>query len=181
MKMRGLLVAGFFSIALSGCASFRGGGAEWPWPTDKAICVTGTCTDSEALQSYLQAHVFCRSVHNYYESGGNKASTTQLVIGGIGSLAGAVISPLSSGDAAKAWSGLSGATNALQATVKENFAGSISAKRTNAVLDATTRGEASYTAADNSTAKVMASINMATACSMAPAKADTDAIKALAQ
>lgn len=168
-------------LVVTGCASFKHRDYAWPWPADQDICATVPCTDKDALDAYLQAHIFCRSVHNHYESGGNRSGAAQLAIGTVGSLAGAVISPLSSGDAAKAWAGLSGATNALQTSVKENFSGSIAANRTKAVADATVAGEGSFSKAPTSTAKVLTAIDMATACSMAPARADGEAIKALAR
>ena len=179
MKIFAIAVCVFI---LTGCASLTGisRGAKWPWPAGNSLCADGACQDKDVLDAYLQAHIFCRSVHNYYESGGSRAGKTQIAIGAIGSLAGSVISPIANGSAAKAWAGLSGTTNALQTSVKENFSGSIAAKRTKAVADATINGETAFALAPDAKTKVIAAINMATACSMAPAKADNEAIKALA-
>lgn len=181
--MKGSAAVGIAVILLTlpGCASFGRASPDWPWPPEKLICPESGCTEKEALQTFLQAHFYCRAIHNYYESDGNRASASQIAISTVGSLAGAVISPISSGDAAKAWSGLSGATNAMQASIKENFSGSISAKRTKAVLDATTSALQSYDDEADATVRVRTAIKMATACSMAPAKADSAALKALAE
>lgn len=180
MKKLTLASLVIFPLILSGCASVGRSSAVWPWPTDKQMCAGDVCTEKEALQAFLQAQYFCRSVHNYYEADGNQAGASQLAVATVGSLAGAVVAPIASGNAAKAWSGLSGATNAMQTSIKENFSGSISAKRTKAVLDATEKWQEEIKKAYDPTNKVRYAIQMATACTMAPAKADNAAFKALA-
>ena len=172
----------FFAIALSGCAAIgQKSSPIWPWREGDKVknpCESD-CTDKEALNAYLQAHEFCRQVHNYYESRDNRAGFSQLIVGTVGTLAGAVIAPISSGGAARAWSGLSGATNALQTSIEDNFSGQIASKRRAAVQDATKEGGSKYATSLAATDKVIASINMAAACAMAPSKADTSVFKAL--
>lgn len=163
--------------AVSGCATRN---ANWPWRDASSACPGTACVGGDALRAYVNANRFCREVHNYYESGGRRSGATQFFIGLTGALAGAVVSPLASGDAAKALSGLSGATNALQLSFEESFSTAVAANRTKAVLDATEKGAKDYKDATGEEAKVIAAINMATSCAMSQAKADNQTLKALA-
>ena len=182
MKKSFAITVAFYCIFLSGCASlFSAKTAEWPWPNETNPCAADACSEQEALKMYLQANNYCREVQNYYESGGQRANSNKLAIGAVGSLAGAVAAPLASGDAAKAWAGLSGATNALQTSMEEAFSTSVAAKRRKAVKDAAVAGETAYSGATTSGDKVKASINMARSCSMSSAEADTATLKALSQ
>lgn len=178
MKLAYLLSLGFSGALLSGCATFGQSTAQWPWPADKPMCATDACTEQEALQKYLQAHMYCRSVQDYYQATGNRAGNSKL-IGTAGTIAGAVIVPLAKGSAQAAWSGLSSATRLVQTASNENFSGTIATRRTRSILDATMQGDAKYPATADATAKVMASISMATACSMGAAKADGELLRAL--
>lgn len=177
--MRILIV--ILSTALcGGCATFAPSQSPlWPWPDGTKPCAQHPCSESEALDAYLKAHMYCRAVHNWYERDGSRTGATQASVGTLGALAGAVASPLAKGSAAKAWAGLSGASNAMQTSIKENLSGSIAAKRTKAILAATEGGEGKYAAATDPTAKVLTMIDLATACAMAPAKADGEALRAL--
>lgn len=176
------LVIGILSVGLAGCATFAPSQSPlWPWPEGIYPCATHPCTEDEALKAYLKAHMYCRAVHNWYERDGNRTGATQASVGTLGALAGAVASPIAKGSAAKAWAGLSGASNAMQASIKENLSGSIAAKRTKAILSATQEGEQKYAAGTDATAKVLTMIDSATACAMAPAKADGEALRALSQ
>lgn len=123
--------------------------------------------------------MYCRDVHNWYEASGNQTGLAQTGIGTFGVLAGSVAAPLSTGNAAKAWAGLSGATNAMQSSIKDNLSGSLAIKRTKAVLDATTLAQSKFSQAALPNDKVLVAINMAVACAMAPAAADGAAMKAL--
>jgi hypothetical protein len=123
--------------------------------------------------------MYCRAVHNWYESDGNRAGVAQTSIGSLGIVAGSIAAPLSTGNAAKAWAGMSGAANAMQSTMRDNLAGSLSANRTRAVLQATREGQVTYAKARTSNDQVIAAFNMATECSMAPAAADSEALRAI--
>jgi hypothetical protein len=131
------------------------------------------------MKAYLAASMYCREVHNFYESDGSRTGIAQTGIGTFGTLAGTVAAPLSTGNAAKAWAGLSGATNAMQSSIRDNLSGSLAVKRTKAVLDATESGQAAFASATSPDKQILSAIDMAVACSMAPAAADGAAIKAL--
>ena len=182
--MRTLIVMtlAFSTCACSGLQAKKS--PIWPWPKIDAKppsipCQADACTTREAMSAYLAASMYCREVHNFYESDGNRTGIAQTGIGTFGTLAGTVAAPLSSGNAAKAWAGLSGATNAMQSTIRDNLSGSLAIKRTKAVLDATKSGQKEFAAETNPTKQVLVSINMAVSCAMAPAAADGAAMKAL--
>lgn len=179
MKKSFVVVAGCSCLFLSGCASwFNAREATWPWIKDANLCAAETCTGPETLRAYLQANSYCREVQNYYEGGGQKASSNKFAVGAVGTLAG-IASPISSGDTAAGLAGLSGATNALQTSLDETFSASVSVKRRKAVAKAVTDGANKFNAANNANAKVQAAVDMATNCSMASATADSETLKAL--
>ena len=165
---------------LAGCANFISAPtADWPWPKGAGTCKTATCDANEALVAYVKASEFCRGVQNYYESGGQRANNTKLAVGLTGTLAGAVIAPVASGKAATAWSGLSGATNGIQATFDEAFSSSLAVNRRAFVVAAVVEGDRRYQGAANENAKVIAAVSMATACANASALADREALQSL--
>lgn len=168
-----------FCLSLSGCAAwFSASTPVWPWTSITKPC-EAECTETEALNAYVQANTFCREVQNYYEAGGQRAKSNQLAVGAVGSLAGAVAAPLAGGNAAKAWSGLSGATNALQASIEEAFSTTVTTNRRKAVNDAADTAASKYALAGKPNEKVIAAINMARSCAMSSAVADSAALKAL--
>jgi len=166
-------------VASTGCASMGGPKVTWPWK-DPA-CATYPCTDAEAHRNYHAAIAYCRDVHNHYERFGNRRSSANLGIAAVGTLAGAVISPIAKGTSATAWSGLSGSTNALQASIDQSFAPAIVANRLAAVKTALTSGATAFDAAQTTDKKVNTAIEMAAVCSMAPGEADKNSFKALTQ
>ncbi|HQN65372.1 MAG TPA: hypothetical protein PLR90_09745 [Methylophilus sp.] len=175
-----------FSILpfILGCTTLKNPSAEWPWKekikgADSYVCKAHPCDEKDAMNAYVDAHKFCRDVHNFYERRGNRSGISQFIVGTVGSLAGAVIAPISSGGAASAWSGLSGATNAMQSSMDEHLSGSISSKVIDAIRLAAEDGESNYSTALDYSAKVVASINMTTACAMAPSKAEKEAFHAI--
>ena len=98
----------------------------------------------------------------------------------MGALAGSVISQFTNGSAAKAWAGLSGATNALRSGLAEDFSTMLAANRRKAVADAADAGKARFMSATGPDEKVLEAIAMASDCSMAPGNADVEAMKAMA-
>lgn len=167
-------------LLLGGCANLMSAPTpRWPWPlSDKTkICEKDKCTAEEARAAYVKASEFCRNVHNYYEYGGRRANNTKLAISVTGSLAGAVIAPLASLKAAKAWAGLSGATNAIQATFDESFSSSIAVNRRAFVRAAYREGAELFDKADDNNKKVETAVKMATDCAMASARADQEALQ----
>lgn len=181
MNKRFAITATCFCLSLSGCAAwFSASTPVWPWTSTTKPC-QAACTDTEALDAYVQANTFCREVQNYYEAGGQDAKSNKFVVGAVGSLAGAVAAPLASGDAAKAWAGLSGATNALQASIEEAFSTAVTAKRRKEVNVAADKAATAYSKANTPENKVIAAINMARSCAMSSAVADSAALKALTE
>lgn len=169
-----------FSFALTGCASIIGANSpDWPW-TGTSACRAAACDAKEAMDAFNAASDYCRRVQNYYEAGGQKANSNKVAIATAGTLAGSVIAPIANGTAAKAWSGLSGATNALQATMDEAFSASVSIKRRAAVVSAAQQGFKNYkSSGTDSNGQVIAAINMASECSMSSARADLHTLRVL--
>lgn len=167
-------------VLLCGCSTFQARKTPiWPWSKTTLPCQTDFCSPREALSAFLASTMYCREVHNWYEADGSRTGLAQTGIGTFGVLAGSVAAPLSSGNAAKAWAGLSGATNAMQSSIRDNLSGSLAIKRTKSVLDATTDGQNEFAKEPDASKRVLISINMAVACAMAPAAADGAAMKAL--
>lgn len=165
-------------IFLSGCAKiFSAPSANWPWKSGSPC--KSTCTTSEALTAFNDASQFCRAVQNYYENGGQRTNNAKLAIGGIGTLAGTVVAPVSTGSAATAWSGLSGAANAFQVSIDDAFSTNIAIKRRNAVQTVFSENSTKIVNEENNDKKVQLAINMAAECAMSSAVADQEAMKAL--
>lgn len=177
MQRRQILIIAV--LAISGCASMGGPKVTWPWTGD--VCSNYPCTAKDASQTYHEAIAYCRTVHNHYERFGNRRSSANLGIAAVGTLAGSVISPIAKGTSATAWSGLSGATNALQASLDESFAPAIVANRLAEIKLALTTGASSFSSATSDDSKVNAAIEMAAACGMAPGAADKKSLNALTQ
>ncbi|MGY0565710.1 MAG: hypothetical protein ACW7DQ_19760, partial [Paraglaciecola chathamensis] len=115
--MKSYILLPFLIIVLSGCKSLLSSHtAEWPWKVSENICQS-VCNSSEALDAINAASKFCREVQNYYENGGQRTNNAKLAVGGIGTIAGTVVAPVSGGSAAAAWAGLSGAANAFQLSI----------------------------------------------------------------
>lgn len=171
------------AISATGCASVRGSSsAKWPWSESSRPCAAmNSCNAGDAIGAFEAASNYCRSVQNYYESGGRKSDTTQFMIGAVGAIAGTVIAPIAKGSAATAWSGLSGATNAVQLSMEDTFSTSLAVKRRGAVVAAATQGSAAYMDAPDENTKVLRAIDMARRCSMAGAEADQSALQSLAK
>lgn len=107
-------------------------------------------------------------------------------IGLIGTVAGSVIAPVTTGSTAKAWSGVSGASNALQSQMDSVFSSSNHIRRRAAIAQAARDGETKFLAEskggnsdEKSEKKRVIAIAMATACETAAAGADQQALEAL--
>lgn len=185
MNMKSRIISATLVFILPGCAEYSlvgARGAKWPWPADKSQICSTSCNGSDALRAFTQASDYCRQVQNYYEAGGQRANGTKLGVGVIGTLAGAVIAPIAKGTAIKAWSGLSGSTNALQANLDETFSSSIAANRRAAVAQAAVQGENRFfTSGLSDDEKVAAAISMARNCSSSSAIADQKSLHALSE
>ncbi|WP_336333200.1 hypothetical protein [Pseudomonas putida] len=121
-------------LLLSACAKDYKGGSEfivnpspnWPWKKPRSdIDLTscragGECSFDDVYSSIIATGTYCREVSNYYENGGNINSNTRLGVKVLGVLAGSVFGITAGGSAAKAWSGLSGATNGIQSDLSDS-------------------------------------------------------------
>ena len=180
--MKLLLVA--CAVLLSGCAGLRGStSTPWPWAQgapERPVCKDmGNCRSDDALHAYMSASDYCRRLHAYYESGGRKNEGFQFGVGAAGAVAGSLIAPIAKGTAAKAWSGLSGAANAVQLSMEEAFSTSVAVRRSLKVKSAADAGAEAFTKAGNPYAAVLVAVEMARACSMAATDADAEALEAL--
>jgi hypothetical protein len=181
MSRKTLLVAVIACVFANGCAThaYRKTTA-WPWH-ERAPCAKDQCSPLEAMAASNDANEFCRSVHNYYERGAFGASSSRLFLAGLGAVAGSVVPPLAKGSAKDAWAGLSGSTNALQTSLDQAFSTAMAVKSRAKVAEVadTAAGKVASETTDN--ARVMASIDMARQCSMASARAQQEALKAMSQ
>ena len=178
-----LVVATLVLPLMAGCASWvTGNAAKWPWSQGTALCKSNGCDLNDAIAAFEAASEYCRSVHNYYESGGRKSGASQFIVGAVGTVAGTVVAPLASGTAAKALAGVSGAANAVQLSMDEAFSTSVAVRRRVAVAEAASSAAATFNAESQDNGKrVTLAINMARDCSMAGAKADQAALQAISK
>ena len=176
-------------FSIGACAMQHHTRPLWPWAIDASGAYLSpcagesgkVCNDQDALKAFVQSSAFCRSVQNFYEQGQTLSNETKVGVGIVGTLAGAVFAPLAKGSGTKAWAGLSGASNALQASIDQAFSASIEIKRRAAVLGAYIDGVKNYNEAASYTAKVGAAVSMAVNCALAPAHAELDALNAVSQ
>ncbi|MFJ3258791.1 hypothetical protein ACIPK7_00910 [Pseudomonas sp. NPDC086581] len=167
--------------ALTGCGSSGGGvypdTPVWPWK-DKASCST-PCTNESALAAYTDATAFCRGVHNFYESMGNRAGTTNVLLAWLGALSAGVISPVANGSAKTAWSGLGAATNTAQSSMEQNFSAALTANRLGKIAAAMDTGSQAYNSATTPASRAAAAVTMAGSCSKSASQADQKVLQAL--
>ena len=90
---------------------------------------TGTAISQDcAIKTYGKALEKCLLASQYYESEINRSSSNSMLVGLFGTLAGSVFSIGAVGNAAKAWSGVSGAGNAYQSQLDSSAMGAASFK-----------------------------------------------------
>ncbi|MBX8516058.1 hypothetical protein K5D69_15290 [Pseudomonas cichorii] len=152
----------------------------WPWPEDKQPCAT-ECQEKDAVKAYASAITYCNDLQRYLAQGSGAISSGRFALAATGTLAGAVFSPIAKGSASTAWAGLSGSTNALQASIDENFSGVLALKRRASVATAGQAGIAGYPKNGSANDRVYASISMAFNCAVAPAGVEAGAIKAVSE
>jgi len=172
-------------LSLTGCKTItQRSTAKWPWLTEEGtftLCKEDSkCKEQDVLLAFGMASKFCREVHNFYESRGQAGLGTKASVGIVGTLAGAVVAPLTHGSATKAWAGLSGASNAMQTQVDDALSNALALKRQAAIADAVKTGTNKfYDHGDNPTKQVISAIMMSNGCWLASGKADQEAIQAL--
>ncbi|MFM5541227.1 hypothetical protein ACET8K_03660 [Aeromonas veronii] len=150
---------------LTGCSSIpdklaESTAIEWPWPDNKP--------GDNAQAEYLKATAYCVKLQQYYAAGGSSGKAAKFGLAALGTLAGAVFAPIATGSAAIAWSGFSGATNALQISYDQSFDYALVTARRAQIQREMEKGQDAY--AEKPT--VLSAINLASRCAMAPAQVD---------
>ncbi|BBH12922.1 hypothetical protein [Chromobacterium haemolyticum] len=204
MKLHPFWVISSVAVFIVGCESLSfNPTVQWPWaktqpctPTKLVKNASGEigeayrCNLNDAMQAFLTASKFCRDVQNYYESGGKHSSEYKFWVGTVGTLAGAVVSPIAQGTAKSAWSGLAGATNGIQTSMEQSFSSALNANRMIAVNKSYASGASEivdssgtvlHNASDSSYEQsVFRSIKMAADCAMSPGLADAKVLNNIA-
>lgn len=179
--MRGVFGLLLAVAVLSGCAGRSAPMYPWEKNAEPLIppCAASQCDEKEALAALNSATRMCRGVHNYYESGGFYSQSARFGVSTLGVLSGAVFANTAKGSAAKAWSGLSGATNGIQSTLNETIGSAVDLKQRQAVATATAKGFNAYRAAGSPNEKVVAALEMVAGCTMASAEARAEALRSI--
>lgn len=123
-------------LILGGCETFKPSTyarPEWPWAkNEKCASVTGC----DITLIFNQASQHCAAMMRYAENRNFNTRVGRFGIGLIGTVAGSVIAPVTTGSTAKAWSGVSGASNALQSQMDSVFSSSNHIRRRAAIAQA---------------------------------------------
>lgn len=175
-SLKYLLVVSASAALLSGCVGEFAKTPDWPW--EKPPC-TGACSDDAAVQAYSDAITYCSKIQEYYYRGGKYIAGGRFATAAVGTLAGAVLAPITSGAASTAWSGISGSSNALQASMDDNFAQAAAIRRRASVAEAGKAGILAYMNATTPSSKVTIAVSMAFNCSVAGAAADSSSLRAI--
>jgi hypothetical protein len=133
------------------------------------------------LDYMVATGTFCRNVHNYYERNGFRTNTARFGIATLGALAGNVFAVTSGGDGAKAWAGLSGTVNGIQASLNESFSVSLTQAKQREVRKAYIEGVALVLAEQDPTKRINILVATQVMCSMAGANAEAKVAEALAE
>ncbi|WPH22333.1 hypothetical protein [Variovorax paradoxus] len=166
--------------ALCGCETFQQAlhppASSLPWTVSgKADLCSENCTKSQETEALLRAASHCLAIYQYHGQYAGAAGAAQWTLGSLGTLAGSVFAPIAHGNAAKAWAGLSGATNALQLSMNNAFSATVELNRQRAVAKATKDGlEAFQKAAVGE--KFSAAVAMSLGCATAGAMADAETL-----
>lgn len=181
---RAVIAAGV-ATSLTGCAVFQRPTAAWPWgdyPCSLAAAenTTGACKDDEdrALAMFIKSSEFCRAVHNRYEAGANQAGLAQSAVSVIGTAAG-IVAVATTGTASKAFSAMSGSTNAMQLAMSNALSATAELKRQSAVGAAASEWGGTFRNAPNFKTKQIVAIEMANQCWLASAKAEQQVLQAI--
>ncbi|MFE8710055.1 hypothetical protein [Aeromonas allosaccharophila] len=146
---------------------------EWPWPKNKY--------PDDHKTAYMEATAYCVKLQQYYAAGGSSGKAARFGLSALGTLAGAVFSPLASGSAAIAWSSFSGATNALQMSYDQSFDYTLVLARRAMIDKAMKEGKTAYEREQDDFKRTNAAIDMASNCAMAPARIDLKVLDNLQQ
>ena len=175
--LKKLFVASTCAALLSGCVGDFASPPKWPWETSPC---SGACNDEAANKAYSDAMAYCSKTQEYFYNGGKYIAGGRFVTAAVGTLAGAVLAPITSGAASTAWSGISGSSNALQASMDSNFTQAAAVRRRASVAEAGKIGILAYSAATTPGSRVTIAVSMAFNCSVAGASADASSLQAIA-
>ncbi|WP_155950888.1 hypothetical protein [Rhodanobacter sp. OR87] len=143
------------------------------------LCSTSTCQDNDVLRAVSRALDQCTATQNLYERRGFHSKTAQFVVAIVGSLAGAVAAPISKGSGVKAWAGLSGAANGIQAQLDEQYSYAVTVQDRVAVANAMQVGEVHIRSAGTRFEQIREANIMENECRQAAAKADAAILQAI--
>lgn len=137
-------------------------------------CGGGICSAKDVQPAYNKALMTCVNIQNHYELNNNKKSVFNLIISGVGALAGAVFAPLAKGSGTKAWAGLAGSTSAFQGQLEQEYSNLAFAQIRSAVVGQMIAGEAKYAAVNpsDSRGRVDVANEMAMNCRAVPGEAE---------
>jgi hypothetical protein len=191
MKIQAGIICALLTTAItSGCGGIQLKRPDWPWHGNPCKPINSTennkpfkCEEHHAIEAFILANKYCLETKNSYDKGGNAGDIMKTSIGVIGTLAGAVFSPIAKGTAAAAWSGLSGASNGMQLAVEESFSSSLSIARSNYIVAAANAGEKEFLKKGNAdpTMRIFNAVSMARNCALASSIADQKATQAVGQ
>lgn len=177
-----MLISVCILTTVSGCAMFPQE-PDFPWTAENVPCakaaVAGVCDDAEVMKAYTMARAYCLQLSQKYEDGGDFINSSSFAIASLGTLAGAVFSPLAGGGAKTAWSGLSGSTNALQATLNTNFSNAVNARRRAEISNSGAAAKDQVARETIPRNQVFAAVDMAYDCKMAVGRADIAVVEAI--
>ena len=182
--MRAILLTCIF-ISASGCSMLTRE-PPYPWSEEKLPCADTknaikNCGKEDVLKAYTLARAYCHELAAKYEDGGDLINSSTFAIAGVGTLAGAVFSPLAEGGAKTAWSGLSGSANALQTALNTSFSNAINARRRDEIGKSGVAYKDQIARESDATKQVQAAMDMAYDCKMAVGRADAAVVKAISE
>lgn len=172
-------------LSVSGCGMFSRE-PSFPWSKDDLPCSDSPnqirdCTKNDVLKAYTLARSYCHQLASNHEDGGDLINSSTFAIASIGTLAGAVFSPLAEGSAKTAWSGVSGSANALQTAMNTSFSNAVNARRRDEIGKAGVEYKTQVTGVDDPRKQVFAAMDMAYDCKMAVGRADAAVVRAISE
>lgn len=179
--MRPDKAAGSIVLACLVCACQSIGGAKRSDLSLAPYECQHECSPDDGVKAFAQALRICTASQNYYERGGFISKTARLVVAAVGTLAGTVAAPLAKGSGSDAWSGLSGATNALQTEFDQAFSNAVYVQIRAGVNDARRAGIDAFEKKVEPPDKVNAANAMAEACRTASADVEKEILLKLAE
>lgn len=172
-------------LSVGGCGTFSTE-PPFPWSKDDLPCSDNEnqirdCEKKDVLKAYTLARAYCHKLASSHEDGGDLINSSTFAIASIGTLAGAVFSPLAEGSAKTAWSGVSGSANALQTAMNTSFSNAVNARRRDEIGKAGVEYKTQITGVGDPRKQVFAAMDMAYDCKMAVGRADAAVVRAISE